>query len=338
MHSIQQHISLKALNTFGVDVVAKKLLCIDHPKIVTDWISQRDRSCEPVLVLGGGSNILFVEDFGGIVLLNQIRGCRVVEEDSDSVLVTVGGGEEWDQFVEKCVTSGWYGVENLSAIPGTVGAAPIQNIGAYGVELESVFQRLHAIDLSSGTQIEMNRIDCQFGYRDSVFKKKRNNPLLITHVTFRLRKKYIPNLSYRDLQHKGLSTAQEVRDYVIKIRAKKLPDPKKMGNAGSFFKNPILLKKDYDQLLVRFPTIPHYPQSDGTQKVAAAWMIDQCGLKGYRQGDAGVHTHQALVLVNHGEASGEELMALARYVAHQVSQKFGVMLEVEPRVLGGSRM
>ena len=337
MLSIKTNSSLKKLNTFGVDAVAKKLLCVDDKKIVSDWIELGAELLEPVVVLGEGSNVLFVGDFDGIVLLNKIQGCELIKEDVSSVWVKVGGGESWDKFVGKCVDVGWYGLENLSAIPGTVGAAPIQNIGAYGVELDSVFESLNAIDLYTAKTVEFSKEMCQFGYRESVFKHEYKDRFLITDVTFRLAKVFVPVLNYGDLKEYFPDAkpvvAHAMRETIARIRGEKLPDPSVIGNAGSFFKNPILTKKQFNQLVFEFPAVVHYPQADGKVKVAAAWLIDQCGLKGYRRGDAGVHDKQALVLVNYGGASGKELMELAAHIVKQVYKKFLLTLQIEPRIL-----
>jgi UDP-N-acetylmuramate dehydrogenase len=335
-HSLTRY-SLKSLNTFGVDANARRLLFIDDEQALLCWVKENNNH-EPVLVLGSGSNVLFVGDFSGTVLVNRITGQHLLADDEHSVLVCVGGGECWDHFVEASIAAGWFGLENLSGIPGTVGAAPVQNIGAYGVELQSVFHSLRAIDLDSGCVQQFNREQCQFGYRESVFKQTSRHRWMITSVTFRLSKVFVPNLSYRALADHfsgHVLSAQALRDYVIKIRSEKLPDPKVVGNAGSFFKNPIICSGDFQSLKKRFPTIPHYPQRHDEVKVAAGWLIEQCGLKGFRENDAGMHDRQALVLVNHGEASGQALFDMAMFVANKVWEKFSITLEIEPFVVGG---
>ena len=337
MLAIKTYVSLKKMNTFGVESIAKELLCVKDRGMVVEWATQCKKESKSVVVLGQGSNILFVGDFDGLILVNQIEGCQVVREENDWVWVKVGGGESWDDFVERCVVSGWHGLENLSAIPGTVGAAPVQNIGAYGVELESAFQKLNAIDLSTGEELEFDKEACQFGYRDSIFKRKYNSRLFITDVTFRLAKKFVPNFIYADLKkHFSAAepvTADQMRNAIIGIREVKLPNPKVLGNAGSFFKNPILSRKQFDKLNVDFPGVAHYFQAEGTVKVAAGWLIDQCGLKGYRSGSVGIHDKQALVLVNYGGASGAELLGLAKYIIQTIRERYGITLEIEPKIL-----
>jgi len=335
MSFIQENVSLKTHNTFGVEAIAKKLVTIESTEELVALALTENLS--EVLVLGGGSNVLFVTDFSGVVLLNKINGVTIIREDSENVWVKVGGGESWDQFVETCVESGWHGLENLSAIPGTVGAAPIQNIGAYGVEMKSYFSSLCAVELADGNVKEFDLQQCQFGYRDSVFKHGYKNKLFITDVTFRLDKRFDPNLSYQDLKRyfsevSGF-TARQLRQYITDIRAQKLPDPAKIGNAGSFFKNPVLSEEEFTVFHQKNPNAVHFRQTGGSVKLAAGWLIDQCGLKGYRDSDAGIHDKQALVIVNHGDASGRELLELAQHVEREVVRKFGVSLEIEPRVL-----
>jgi UDP-N-acetylmuramate dehydrogenase len=291
------------------------------------------------IVLGGGSNIVITQDIVHPVLLMAMRGIRLVKETSDAWFVEAAAGEPWHDFVMHCLAQGWHGLENLSLIPGTVGAAPVQNIGAYGVELDTVFHSLRAFDWHNHAFTELTREACQFAYRDSLFKHAGKGRYTITYVTFRLPKHAPVQASYRDvadaLRARNISqpTLRDIADCVIAIRQAKLPDPAVIGNAGSFFKNPIVAKRPFEGLLQAHPSIAHYPQDDGSVKLAAAWLIDQAGWKGKTQGCAGVHPKQALVLTNLGGATGQEILALASAIQQDVEAKFGVKLEPEPVIL-----
>lgn len=335
--------SLKDLNTFGVNAKSKYLAEIhnlDDIEALLEWKTQNDL---PTLLLGGGSNLLFKNDFEGLVAKICLAGKDIAEEDDDFTYVSVAGGENWHDFVRWLVEQSLAGLENLSLIPGTVGAAPIQNIGAYGVELADHFQSLQAIDLENGNIHEFDKEQCQFGYRESFFKSQTLDKLLITSVTFALPKQPSWKMGYSGVREvlEGIEpTAKLISDAIIGLRQSKLPDPTKIGNAGSFFKNPVLSIDEWDALKTNHPDIPGYSQNsllaDGstTMKTSAGWLIDQCGWKGYRNGDAGVSDMHALVIVNHSQASGTELWAVAQDIMKSVEDKFGLLLEPEPRVIG----
>lgn len=334
---IIKNTSLNGLNTFGLNANAKYLAEIhnlDDIESLLEWKTQNDLPC---LLLGGGSNLLFKSDYQGLVAKICLSGIDIADEDDNFRYVSVAGGENWHEFVRWCVDKEFSGLENLSLIPGTVGAAPIQNIGAYGVELADHFHSLQAIDLESGNVHEFDKSQCQFGYRESFFKSQALDKLLITSVTFALPKQAEWKMNYAGVQEvlEGVEpTAKLISDAIIKLRRSKLPDPDEIGNAGSFFKNPVLEMSGWEILHSQFSNIPGYKQSNGEMKTSAAWLIDQCGFKGYRKGDAGISELHALVLVNHGIATGVELWAVAEKIIKTVNQKFGIILEPEPRVIG----
>ena len=339
---LQQHISLLPYNTFGLPAQARWFATIDSFATLRAALSDARVQGLPRLILGGGSNLVLTGDFGGLVLHMASRGVEIVREAGDAVWVRVQAGEAWHGFVQHTLQQGWFGLENLSLIPGTVGAAPIQNIGAYGVELETVFDSLEALDLATNQVVTFNHADCQFGYRDSIFKREGAGRYVILSVTFKLSRVAQAQTHYRDVAQElaamGIdeATPNDVSRAVIAIRQRKLPDPAVVGNAGSFFKNPIVSKATLDKLLQAFPGAPHYPQtqaSDGSAKLASAWLIDQCGWKGKRFGAAGVHPNQALVLINTGGATGAEVLVLAARIAEDVERRFGVVLEREPVVV-----
>lgn len=300
-----------------------------------------------LLVLGGGSNMVLPSEVDGLVVHMALRGVRLIEQRADAWIVEAAGGEVWHDFVQSCLAQGWDGLENLSLIPGTVGAAPVQNIGAYGVELDSRFESLTAWDVTKREWVHMDRADCQFAYRDSRFKHEAAGRWIIVAVRFALPRPWRPVLDYPDLQrHAGLAeataagaparlSARSIADAVCDIRRAKLPDPARIGNAGSFFKNPIVDAAQREALAARFPGLVSYAQPDGRYKLAAGWLIDQCGWKGRSLGAAGVHERQALVLVNRGGAQAADILALARAIQADVQARFGVALEAEPVVVGG---
>ncbi|WP_132979336.1 UDP-N-acetylmuramate dehydrogenase [Pigmentiphaga sp. D-2] len=291
-----------------------------------------------LLVLGGGSNLVLPPRVRGLVARMALRGIRLLAQDDESRVVEAAAGEIWHDFVTHCVEQGWGGLENLALIPGTVGAAPVQNIGAYGVELRDRFAGLTAYDLLRDAWTEMDAAQCAFAYRDSVFKREPGR-WVITAVRLRLPRQWTPVLDYPDLRrHESLAgspTARDVFEAVCAIRRAKLPDPAVLGNAGSFFKNPVVPAAQYERLHTRFPGLVAYPQEDGSYKLAAGWLIDQCGWKGRRMGPVGVHERQALVLVNHGGAQSGDVLALARAVQHDVRERYGLELEIEPVVVPG---
>jgi len=328
--------SLKSLNTFGVDVRAKYFVCIreadDLLKISTSkiWTSKH-------LFLGGGSNVLFLKNFDGLVIQNCLKGISIVDEDQHHVYLKIMSGENWHQLVMYCVERGWGGIENLALIPGTAGAAPIQNIGAYGVELKDIFHSLEALDLETFKLHTIEQKECNFGYRQSRFKTDWKGRFFIQSICLKLSKKPVLKMQYgaiKDalvaLRNPGIS---ELCQAVIKIRKSKLPDPAYLGNAGSFFKNPMVDSNTLKQLLERYPEIPHYPAGDNKFKLAAAWMIDQIGLKGLRSGDAGTFEKQALVIVNYGHAKGREIWQFANRIMDSVESVFGIRLQPEVSII-----
>ncbi len=338
MAPLLQHASLRALNTFGVDVQARYLARLTDLNDALAW--QRQLPAElPRLVLGGGSNVLFTQDYPGVVLQVALRGRQVVQDDGEQVLLKVAAGEPWHDLVMWTLAQGWGGLENLALIPGTVGAAPIQNIGAYGVELKDRLVSLTVLEFATGEYHTLHAADCAFGYRDSVFKHAWRERGVIVDVTLRLARQPHLHLDYGDirseLQAMGVDTptAPAVGQAVVNIRRRKLPDPAVLGNAGSFFKNPVVEATLRNRLLSAHPGLVSYATADGRYKLAAGWLIDQCGWRGARRGAAGVYERQALVLVNHGGARGTEIRALAQAVQDSVQATFGVLLEPEPLML-----
>ncbi|AXK72280.1 UDP-N-acetylmuramate dehydrogenase [Lysobacter sp. TY2-98] len=336
---ITRDADLRGLNTFGVDARAPWLVEVDDASRLADVFAVAPLAGTTPLVLGGGSNVLFVDAPEAPVLRLTGTQIRVLDDDGDTVRLSVDAGVEWHAFVLRTLDDGLSGIENLALIPGTVGAAPIQNIGAYGVEVRELIDAMHVFEPATGRSARMTNADCAFAYRDSVFK---HDPAryVVTGVEFRLRRGGAPNLGYAgiadELAARGIDapTARDVADAVIAIRRRKLPDPAVIGNAGSFFKNPIVSADIADALLSANPRLPVFPAGDGLRKLSAAWLIDSAGLRGYRDGDAGVSPGHALVLVNHGAATGADLLRVARHVATTVEERFGVALEPEPRVIG----
>lgn len=336
MNKISENISLRPYNTFGIDARAKYFAAFkDLDELVAFSASDLEL---PTFILGGGSNILFTKDFDGLVLKNEISGIEKISEDDEYVYVKAGAGENWHRFVLYCIDRNWSGLENLSLIPGNVGASPMQNIGAYGVELKDFFYSLEAFHLEEKKIFSFSRNDCEFGYRNSVFKERYKDQFIITSVTFQLRKTPVFNTSYgairEELEKMGVKelSVQAISQAVINIRSSKLPDPKEIGNAGSFFKNPEVSLDKCQELQSEFPAIIAYP-SGSKMKLAAGWLIEQCGWKGQRRGDAGCHEKQALVLVNYGNAKGQEILDLSDEILRSVNKKFGLILEREVNVL-----
>lgn len=331
--------SLKPLNTFGIDAKAAYYLAIDKVETLFSVYADPVLSKLPRLVLGGGSNLLLVGDFPGLVLHMCLKGKQITGEDASRVYVTALAGENWHEFVLWTLENGWGGLENLSLIPGTVGAAPVQNIGAYGAELQETFHALCAFDFETGKIRVFNRQDCRFAYRNSLFKEEKAGRYAIVTVTFALPKQWQPNLSYPEVASRlsGRQVAlspSEVSRVVMDIRRGKLPDPALTGNAGSFFKNPTVTAAMLDTLKRQYPQIPAYRQPDGSYRIAAGWLIDQCGWKGKTHGRAGVCETQALVLVNSGGATGKEIAQLAQLIQKDVQAHFGLWLEPEPVFVG----
>ncbi len=324
--------SLKPFHTFATDAHCVRLFTIYSTQDLYKYLADNKAN---FMILGGGSNVLFSDDFNGDVLLNRIKGIEVVDEDDNALLVSLGSGEIWHNFVMWSVGHGLWGVENLALIPGTVGAAPMQNIGAYGVEQDKTFHSLEAIDLEEGTRRVFYKEECGFGYRDSYFKKEGKQKYFITKVSYLLSKQPDPVLGYADvakrLEGKKI-TPKAIAGEIIDIRSQKLPDPDKIGNAGSFFKNPVVEKNIADKLKVDYPTLPSYPAGNHV-KIAAGWLIEQCGFKGEVKGNTGTYVNQALVLVNHGQASGNEIYQYAASISEAVKEKFGIDLEMEVNII-----
>jgi UDP-N-acetylmuramate dehydrogenase len=336
---IEAGVSLKPYNSFGLPAVARTLVRVASDADVRRVVDHPELGLAPKFVLGGGSNIILTRDMPQIVLKVEVRGVRLVEERTDAWIVEAGAGENWHELVAHTLAQGWPGLENLALIPGTVGAAPVQNIGAYGVELKDRFESLDAVDLVTGRTSTLWPEICAFGYRDSVFKHSLAGRSVITRVRFRLPKPWQPVLGYLELERKMFETgitapnAQQIFDWVCAIRRAKLPDPALIGNAGSFFKNPVVTPEQCRDIIGRDPEVVHYPMPDGSVKLAAGWMIDACGWKGKSIGQAGVYEKQALVLVNRGHAIGSEVMTLARAIQESVYGRFGIRLEHEPVVV-----
>lgn len=339
MIKITENVSLKGLNTFGIEAFSKYYTEISSKEDLQDLIKMKEFQNSEKLVLGGGSNLLFTKNFEGFVVKNNLKGISVRKEEKDLILVSAAAGEVWHEFVLWCISKNYAGLENLSLIPGCVGASPMQNIGAYGVEIKDVFESLEAVNLADGSIRVFEKNECNFGYRESVFKKELKNKFIIISVTFRLSKAAKINTSYgaisTELQAMGVVDPgiKDVSQAVINIRSSKLPDPRIMGNAGSFFKNPEISKDKYSVLKQAFPDIVAYELENGNFKLAAGWLIEKSGLKGHCKGNAAVHEKQALVLVNKGNASGNEIYSLSEYVLDTVFAKFDVKLEREVNII-----
>ena len=334
---ISKNVSLKPFNTFGIDVKATRFATFSS----TEELGQilKDNKNQSLLILGGGSNLLLTKDFDGLVLKNEINGIEVVSETENDVLVKVGAGEVWHEFVLYCISKNYCGIENLSLIPGSVGASPMQNIGAYGVEIKNVFDHLEAYEIATGEIHSFDNATCEFGYRESIFKHSVKNQYVITNVYFKLSKTQNTNTSYgainQQLEVMGIEnpTIKDVSDAVIAIRSSKLPNPKEIGNAGSFFKNPVIDTLHFEQILKEYPNAPSYPVGDDQVKVPAGWLIETAGWKGKVVGETGVHKNQALVLVNYGGATGEAIYKLSTDIIEDVERKFKIQLTREVNIL-----
>ncbi len=337
--TILKNHSLLNYNTFGIDVTAKYLALVNSLESLNLLLSNNLYSNEEKLILGGGSNVLFTQDQNSLVLLNQIKGIKVESEDAKSWIISAGGGENWHDFVLFCIKNNYAGVENMSLIPGSVGASPIQNIGAYGTEIKDVFEWLDAYHIPTGEVHRFLHSDCNFGYRDSVFKNKVKGEYFIIKVAYRLQKTATLTTSYgainKALEEMNISipTLKNVSDAVISIRQSKLPDPKQIGNSGSFFKNPIIANQNLQKIKENYPQLSTYPVNENESKVAAGWLIDQAGWKGKTINNYGVHKNQALVLVNYGGATGKEIYDLSSEIIQSVKEKYGIELEREVNVL-----
>lgn len=337
---LQNNISLRNQHTFGVEAYARDWT---EARSLEDWNDvvayKQAHPQTPVLVLGEGSNLLFTKDVAGLVVKNALKGIEVVDEDAETVRLRVAGGENWHQFVLWTIERGYWGLENLSLIPGTVGAAPIQNIGAYGVEIKDWLEEVEALDLATGAMRRFSLDACRFGYRDSVFKNDLKGKYALLYVTFRLSKLPKPNLRYADIEaslhQQGIQqpTQRDISNTIIQIRQQKLPNPAEIGNAGSFFKNPIISKRHFQELQEEFPQLTGHAVSETQVKISAAWLVEKAGWKGKRVGDAGVYARHALVLVNHGNATGREIQNLAFEILDSVRQKFNIVIIPEVNML-----
>ncbi|MBA4850333.1 UDP-N-acetylmuramate dehydrogenase [Emticicia sp. BO119] len=333
--TIQTNVSLKPYNTFGIDAIAKYFVEASSIEQLQEILQNPEYQGIERLILGGGSNLLLTKDFDGIVIKIAIKGIEKFEEDEQNIWLKVGAGEVWHDLVMYCVNHNYAGVENLSLIPGTVGAAPMQNIGAYGVEIKEVFESLEAIEIKTGKSRIFTKDECQFGYRESIFKHTVKGEYIIVNVNFKLGKTPVYHVEYgaiKDtLAEKGIDqlSIKAISDAVISIRQSKLPNPAEIGNAGSFFKNPEIPKAQFDLLKEQFPAIPSYPVNEQTVKVPAGWLIEQAGWKGQRFGNIGVHAKQALVLVNFGGGKGNEIKELSQKIQDSIREKFGIQLHAE---------
>jgi UDP-N-acetylmuramate dehydrogenase len=329
-----ENYSLKAHNTFGIDAKCSRFLEFENELEAAEVAQILRKSPLPYIIIGGGSNLLLTKDFEGIVVRSGIKG-YIFEDDC----MVCGSGEVWDDMVAVSIEAGYYGMENLSLIPGDVGASAVQNIGAYGVEAKDLIRNIWAIEIATGKTCMWRNDECAYAYRQSRFKQDWKNQYLITRVSYGLSRTFTPHLDYgnirAELEKKGIQepTAQQLREIIIDIRNAKLPDPKVMGNAGSFFMNPIVSREQYEALAATYENMPHYPVDAAHEKIPAGWMIDQCGWKGKKMGRAGVHDKQALVLVNCGGAKGEEIVALCRQIQHDVKAKFGIDIHPEVNII-----
>ncbi|MDO4640459.1 MAG: UDP-N-acetylmuramate dehydrogenase [Neisseria sp.] len=340
MMNIQHNVDLKPFNTFGLPARARHFIELTSAADLPDLCTLPCFQHETVLWLGGGSNILLMQDYEGLVVKMANKGIREIKRENETVYIEAQAGEIWHDFVLHTINAGLSGLENLSLIPGTVGASPIQNIGAYGVEVKDVIHAVHCFDLTTNQFIELSNAECRFDYRESIFKQQGKGRYVILSVVFALKSIFKPNIHYGDLAAvlqklcgKQQATAKDVSDAVCQIRSQKLPDPKILGNVGSFFKNPVIPSELAAKLTKKYPSMPHYPQPNGTTKLAAGWLIDQCGLKGYRIGDAAVHEKQALVLINLGHATAKNVAELSHHIQQTVLNRFGILLQPEPNWL-----
>ena len=338
MNIIENYPLLK-LNTFGVDVKAKYFTSINTINELIELTKTNVFKDLELLILGGGSNILFTKDFDGLVILNNVKGKEIIDQNQQSIFLKIGAGENWHELVMYCVDNGWGGIENLSLIPGNTGTAPMQNIGAYGVEIKETFIELEALEISSGKIVKFNNSDCEFGYRESVFKNKMKNQYIILNITLELKKNPVLNINYGDvkaiLESQNIKNPgiKEVSNAIISIRQSKLPDPKKIGNSGSFFKNPIASLNQLELIKKKYPNVVNYEINENEFKIAAGWLIERAGWKGKKFNNYGVHEKQALVLINYGLANGMEIFELSEKIILDIKDKFGITLEREVNII-----
>lgn len=335
---IEYNKSLKKYNTFGIDVIAAKFISIKSELDLNSLLAEN--STKPIFVLSGGSNMLLTKNLDCLVVHIAIKGIEIIEESDDFVIISVNAGEKWHDFVQYCIKNNFGGLENLSLIPGYVGSAPIQNIGAYGVELKDTMVQCETVHISTRKKHVFLNEDCKFGYRNSIFKQEAKGKHIITKVIFKLTKKnHILNTNYGAIENalvdKGIiqPTIKDVSEAVIKIRQSKLPDPERIGNSGSFFKNPVISTRHFTKIQEKYPAIPYYQVDHDHVKVPAGWLIEQSGFKGKRWGDAGVHEKQALVLVNYNNASGTEILDLSKKIQSEIKEKFDIILETEVNII-----
>lgn len=334
---IKENVSLLPYNTFGINVSARYFSSFTTVDQLRELL--KNRPSGQLFILGGGSNILLTRNVEGFVLKNELKGIEVIEETEEEVVVAAGAGEVWHEFVMWCIGHNYAGVENLSLIPGSVGASPMQNIGAYGVEIKDIFEKLEAVEISTGETHTYNNEECRFGYRESIFKREAKGKYVIAKVYYRLKKQAAVNTSYgainQELQKVGIAepTIKDVSNAVIAIRSLKLPDPKQIGNAGSFFKNPVVSEDIYATIRNQYPLVPSFPADEKKVKIPAGWLIETAGWKGKTMGTYGVHKNQALVLVNYGGAQGNEILQLSDEIIADIHQKFGIELEREVNIL-----
>ena len=336
---ITKNKSLRSYNTFGVDCISSFFTTINNLKDLDELYQHKLYKSQKKLILGGGSNILFTSNFDGLVIKNEIKGIEIIKETNDIVEVQIGAGVNWHEFVIHAVNNKWGGIENMSLIPGNCGTAPMQNIGAYGVEIKDTFVSLNAYEIETGKIVSFDRKRCEFGYRDSVFKNDFKDQYIILDIRLRLQKKPTLNTKYGDINNTLIKnkvsnpTIKDISDAVIEIRTSKLPDPKKIGNAGSFFKNPIISQGQFKEIKMKFPEIVSYPVNEQKVKLAAGWLIEKAGWKGKNFGNYGVHKKQSLVLVNYNSANGREIFNLSQEILEDVFNKFQVKLEREVNIL-----
>lgn len=332
----EKNYSLKHHNTFGVDALCARYIEYESVEELQQFLRQRPADI-PFFPIGQGSNLLFTKDYEGIILHSNIKGITLMASNDDSVLIEAGSGEVWDDFVSYCVDHGYYGLENLSLIPGEVGASAVQNIGAYGVEAKDLIEAVAAIDVEHNRMVILDKKQCRYAYRSSRFKTDWKGKYIITHVLYRLKRTFKPNLEYgalkRELEKRGCTsvTAGELRDLIIEIRRSKLPDPTEIGSAGSFFMNPIVNKETFESLQTQYPEMPHYIVEENKYKIPAGWLIEQCGWKGRKEGAVGVYDKQALVIVNYGGGTGADIAQLSDRIRDDVKLKFGI--EIKPEVI-----